>query len=181
MNTELKEKLEENVTCSICLERYKWPLTLSPCVHSYCKICLEIYTSKFLSSKPSSDEIKFPCPDCRTIITLPHTGIDGLTHNHKLQSIVDSLELHERLKQTELETQENEVKVKKTVQDEEAVTNSSSSSSSTDNNDDKASDNNNNGRSQQIPTEEKVVGTSTNGGNNTSFSPPDAKVSSVPF
>lgn len=180
MNTELKEKLEENVTCSICLERYKWPLTLSPCVHSYCKICLEIYTSKFLSSKPSSDEIKFPCPDCRTIITLPHTGIDGLTHNHKLQSIVDSLELHERLKQTELETQENEVKVKKTVQDEEAVTNSSSSSS-TDNNDDKASDNNNNGRSQQIPTEEKVVGTSTNGGNNTSFSPPDAKVSSVPF
>lgn len=172
MNTELKEKLEENVTCSICLERYKWPLTLSPCVHSYCKICLENYTDKF-SSKPSSGEITFRCPDCRTLITLPHTGIDGLTHNHKLQSIVDSLELHERRKQTELETLENEGKLKKTVQDEEVVANSSSPS--TDNKDDKASDNNNNGRSQQIPTEEKVVETSTNGGVNTSFSPPDAK------
>ena len=173
MNDELKEKLEEDLMCSICLERFKWPLTLSPCFHSYCRTCLEYYVPKYGESLNSATKI--PCPDCRTIITLPPTGIDGLPHNRTLQSIIDNLALHEEHNNSKSELKEDKV--------EEAVaTTSSSSSIEIDNNNDKTNESNNdtnNDTNQQNLTEEPA-GTSINFGD-TSFSPAASKVSNLTF
>ena len=36
----LQVKLEEQLTCSVCLDLYTNPRTL-PCLHSFCQQCLE--------------------------------------------------------------------------------------------------------------------------------------------
>ena len=63
-STALK-KLEEQLTCAICLDLYTNPKTL-PCLHSFCQQCL-----KGIPLDPQGDNYFISCPTCRHHIQLP--------------------------------------------------------------------------------------------------------------
>ena len=63
-STALK-KLEEQLTCAICLDLYTYPKTL-PCLHSFCQHCLES-----LPLCPQGDKYFISCPTCRHRTQLP--------------------------------------------------------------------------------------------------------------
>ncbi|XP_019646862.1 PREDICTED: LOW QUALITY PROTEIN: uncharacterized protein LOC109487324 [Branchiostoma belcheri] len=77
--------------CTICLEPYKDPKIL-PCVHTFCKGCLE----KFVA-KESKVKDRFPCPTCRIETALPEGGVAGLKNNFFVLSLRDTVDAHKSL------------------------------------------------------------------------------------
>ncbi len=69
-NLTLKQ-LEGEVTCGICQEYYTDPKIL-PCLHYYCKQCVLKLALRTGLDKP------FYCPECRSEVTLPKEGVEGL-------------------------------------------------------------------------------------------------------
>ena len=66
------KKLEEQLTCAICLDLYTSPKILS-CFHSFCQQCLES-----LPQDPQGDNYIISCPTCRHCTQLPQpTGVAG--------------------------------------------------------------------------------------------------------
>ena len=63
--TSALKKLEEQLTCAICLDLYTNPKSL-PCLHSFCQRCLE-----GLPLDPQGDNYFISCPTCRYRIKLP--------------------------------------------------------------------------------------------------------------
>ena len=60
----LLKNLKEQVTCSICLDTYNEPKTIS-CLHTFCCECLTNH------ARASHRQGKFPCPKCQAEIDLP--------------------------------------------------------------------------------------------------------------
>ncbi|XP_072015248.1 E3 ubiquitin-protein ligase TRIM17-like [Amphiura filiformis] len=59
----LLEGFSQQLTCSICLEHYNIPKTLTPCLHTFCQECLQETinsTATIIGGKGT-----FPCPKCR--------------------------------------------------------------------------------------------------------------------
>ena len=56
--------LKKHVSCSICLDIYNDPKTIS-CLHTFCFECLSNH------ARASHRQEKFPCPECRAEIDLP--------------------------------------------------------------------------------------------------------------
>ena len=63
--------LEEQLTCSICLDDYTDPKTLL-CLHSFCHRCLE-----GLPLDLQGQKLFLSCPTCRTPTELPEEGVAG--------------------------------------------------------------------------------------------------------
>ena len=63
--TSALKKLEEQLTCAICLDLYTNPKTL-PCLHYFCQQCLE-----GLPLDPQGDNYFISCPTCRHRTQLP--------------------------------------------------------------------------------------------------------------
>ncbi|XP_064596405.1 E3 ubiquitin-protein ligase Trim36-like [Liolophura sinensis] len=94
---ESKENREEVLTCPICVETFRKPVTL-PCQHSFCRECIGVYADK---SKPGqTDEAScstrsegvhqlISCPVCRTSTSLGREGVAGLPPNFHLAEIVE--------------------------------------------------------------------------------------------
>ena len=61
-------KLEEQLTCSVCLDHYTNPKTL-PCLHSFCQHCLE-----GLPLDKKNETYYLSCPTCRHCTELPEEG-----------------------------------------------------------------------------------------------------------
>ena len=76
-------RLEEHLTCAICLDRYRGPKTL-PCHHSFCQECLE----HAIANLPL-------CPSCRRPVMLPDGGVASLPPAFLINNF---LELHGQLK-----------------------------------------------------------------------------------
>lgn len=66
MAEEILQKVEDELNCRICLDRYEDPKLLE-CFHVYCRKCLARLTAE-----------KIPCPECRQETTLPANGVAGL-------------------------------------------------------------------------------------------------------
>ena len=64
-STSALKKLEEQLTCAICLNLYANPKIL-PCLHSFCQKCLE-----GLPQDPQGDNYFISCPTCRHHTQLP--------------------------------------------------------------------------------------------------------------
>ena len=83
------KKLEDQLTCAICLDGYKNPKLLQ-CFHIYCKDCLQRLVVTDRQDQPS-----LCCPTCRQSTLLPPaTGVSGLQsafHIHHLFEIQDIL------------------------------------------------------------------------------------------
>ena len=84
----LAEGVDKELTCAICLSRYNQPKIL-PCLHSYCKGCLEVMLKK------SREERKITCPQCKVVHELPPEGIDGFTTFFTINNLLELLHIHE--------------------------------------------------------------------------------------
>ena len=62
-------KVEEQLTCPVCLDLYTNPKTL-PCLHSFCEACME----RFPQDK-EGDTYYLSCPTCRHRTELPGGGV----------------------------------------------------------------------------------------------------------
>ena len=67
-STSLRLKLEEQLTCLVCLDLYTNPKTL-PCLHSFCEACIE----RFPQDK-EGETYYLSCPTCRHRTELPGGG-----------------------------------------------------------------------------------------------------------
>ena len=84
----LAEGVHKELTCAICLSRYNQPKIL-PCLHSYCKGCLEDMLKK------SHDKKGITCPQCKVIHELPPQGIDGYTTFFTINNLLELLHIYE--------------------------------------------------------------------------------------
>ena len=90
MNPLLKS-LKKQVTCSICLDTYTEPKTIS-CLHTFCRECLERH------ARVSQRQGKFRCPECQAEIDLPHGNrFDRLPNSFFHKSLLGVLEAEDRV------------------------------------------------------------------------------------
>lgn len=81
---KMQEQLRDITECCICTEVYKDPRIL-PCIHSFCKNCLETAGSKS-NKKPGE---KMPCPLCRKEFIVPSEGFNGIQKNFFMVSLME--------------------------------------------------------------------------------------------
>lgn len=79
-------QLDDELSCSICLELYRSPLTL-PCLHSFCAECLSELAQ-------GSNGPTLSCPQCRADIQIPGGGVANFPKNFNLESIVQKVKHH---------------------------------------------------------------------------------------
>ena len=87
-NQSLAEGVDKELTCTICLSRYNQPKIL-PCLHSYCKGCLEDMLKK------SREKKIITCPQCKVVHELPPQGIDSFTTFFTINNLLELLRIHE--------------------------------------------------------------------------------------
>ena len=81
------QKIQDQVTCGICLEPYKQPRLLK-CFHVYCEQCLQ----RLVRGGRGGQSL--PCPQCRQDTPLPVGGVPGLQgafYIHYLFDVQDAL------------------------------------------------------------------------------------------
>ena len=82
------QKIQDQVTCGICLQPYKQPKLLK-CFHVFCEQCLQ-YLVRWEQEGES-----LLCPQCRQVTSLPEDGVPGLQgafYIHYLFDIQDALQ-----------------------------------------------------------------------------------------
>lgn len=83
-------QLDDELTCSVCLELYDCPLTL-PCLHTFCSECLRELTQ-------SSNGLTIVCPQCRVDTPTPIGGDGKFPKNFNLENIIQKVKLHKEKK-----------------------------------------------------------------------------------
>lgn len=83
------DNLEEDLTCSVCYSLFADPRVL-PCSHTFCKTCLDNLlqvSTNYSIWRPLRLPLK--CPNCRSVVELPPTGVDALPSNVSLRAIIE--------------------------------------------------------------------------------------------
>ena len=90
-------QLDENLQCTVCLERLNDPRTL-PCWHSFCKVCLEGVVKTNRDKAPRDRPIReIPCPNCRTTFVLePDKQVADMPRNHFTCNMVQAMAVLDR-------------------------------------------------------------------------------------
>ena len=87
----LVKNLTKQLTCSICLDTYTEPKTIS-CLHTFCCECLERH------ARVSQRQGKFRCPECQAEIDLPQGNrFDRLPNSFFHKSLLGVLEAEDRV------------------------------------------------------------------------------------
>ena len=84
-SSEVLHKLEEQLTCPICLEQYTNPKFL-PCFHSFCSKCLESVPLEL-----QQGSYTLPCPTCRSPCQLPQQGIQALPSSFTINNLTSEV------------------------------------------------------------------------------------------
>ena len=82
--SEALKKLEDQLTCPICLGHLTNPKTL-PCLHSFCQHCLQAVPLDLVQS----DKYQLPCPTCRSSCELPQTGVAALPTSFLINNLTE--------------------------------------------------------------------------------------------
>ena len=90
MAEEAFKKLEEQLSCSICLDNYTDPKLLR-CFHVYCQRCLVPLGVR----DSEQDKLCITCPICRGLTPVPDEGVAGLQSAFHLSHL---LEIHNSVK-----------------------------------------------------------------------------------
>ena len=67
MAESLRYEVDENLTCSLCLEAFTNPKVL-PCLHSYCYDCIVNLTK-------SAESNTINCPECQLVVEVRKVSI----------------------------------------------------------------------------------------------------------
>lgn len=87
----IMDNLEEDLTCSVCYSLFADPRVL-PCSHTFCKSCLDNLlqvSTNYSIWRPLRLPLK--CPNCRSVVELPPTGVDALPINVSLRAIIEKV------------------------------------------------------------------------------------------
>ena len=115
MAEEILQKVEDELNCPVCLDRYKDPKLLQ-CFHAYCKKCLRTLINR------STAQIPPICPECRQVISVPVKGVEGFTSAFHLERLLGIMqEDHKKEKQHDSEHDDEEVKISCSEHDDEEV------------------------------------------------------------
>ena len=95
----LAEGVDKELTCAICLCRYDHPKVL-PCLHSYCKECLEGLVKK---ARPNQE---LTCPQCKEVHGIPAEGVDAFKTYFTMNNLLELLRVHEATSSVEGDEEE---------------------------------------------------------------------------
>ncbi|XP_048578204.1 tripartite motif-containing protein 45-like isoform X2 [Nematostella vectensis] len=84
MATSASRRLEDEVTCSLCIEHFNDPRVL-PCFHSFCRLCLEELAVH------SEGRGKLACPLCKAEFQISQADVPSLKVNFMINSILSVL------------------------------------------------------------------------------------------
>ncbi len=84
------EKLEDQLSCSICLDTYTNPKQLL-CHHVYCQQCLVK-----LVVRDQQGQLALTCPNCRQITPVPASGVAGLQSAFQINQLLEIMEKHKK-------------------------------------------------------------------------------------
>ncbi|CAH1265193.1 TRIM3 [Branchiostoma lanceolatum] len=73
---------DQFLTCPVCMLQFRDPRIL-PCLHTFCSGCLQEWATK---------QQPLECPTCRTQVSLPDQGVDGLRTNFYVNNLLDFAE-----------------------------------------------------------------------------------------
>ena len=85
-------KLEDQLTCGICLDSYTEPKLLQ-CFHVFCKQCLEQLVVR------DRQGLSLQCPSCRRSTLLPPTSVSGLQTAFYLNNLFEVRDAIEKVKE----------------------------------------------------------------------------------
>ena len=85
MAESLRYEVDENLTCSLCLEAFTNPKVL-PCLHSYCHDCIVNLTK-------SAESNTINCPDCQLVVEVDENTISKLPSNFFLNNQLATISL----------------------------------------------------------------------------------------
>ena len=95
MAEEVLKKLEEQLSCSICLDTYTDPKLLL-CFHVYCQQCLVP-----LATRDQRGQLGLSCPTCRQVTPLPDRGVAGLQSAFHINHLLEIQESFHKLQTPE--------------------------------------------------------------------------------
>jgi hypothetical protein len=82
-------RLDQQLSCAICLERYDEPRILK-CSHSFCRRCLvQVLEQRAEDPENPQPHNHLTCPKCRDVTVLSELGVDALPINWDLMQVVD--------------------------------------------------------------------------------------------
>ena len=84
---EAIKKVEDQITCPICMEHFTDPRVL-PCFHSYCLTCLQRVPNDLVEGNYS-----LPCPTCRSTCPVPDKGLASLPPSFVVNNLVEVYDL----------------------------------------------------------------------------------------
>ena len=90
-SSEVLHKLEEQLTCPICLEQYTNPKFL-PCFHSFCSNCLGSVPLEL-----QQDSYTLPCPTCRSPCQLSQQGVQALPSSFTINNLSEVYNLMKKV------------------------------------------------------------------------------------
>ena len=82
--TGVRQVLEKEVTCPLCLDLFKDPKKL-PCDHVYCKDCLRGLALRSLNATIS-------CPECRTLTQAPGNDVNNFLTAFRINRFVEAFQ-----------------------------------------------------------------------------------------
>ena len=80
----VKQVLEKEVTCALCLDLFKQPKRL-PCDHVYCRDCLRDLALRSVDATIS-------CPECRTMTQAPDNDVNNFPTAFQTNRLIEAFQ-----------------------------------------------------------------------------------------